>query len=81
MRCRGRGSHRSYSRIRNSTIVIPAKAGIHVDVAAAFAVIDVSRDDKPPSKAFVRKRPSYFLLSARQKKVAKEKRLFKVKSH
>ncbi|ALN57701.1 hypothetical protein GLE_2352 [Lysobacter enzymogenes] len=41
----------------------------------------MSRDDKPPSRAFVRKRPSYFLLSARQKKVAKEKRLFKVKSH
>ncbi|ALN57303.1 hypothetical protein GLE_5011 [Lysobacter enzymogenes] len=41
----------------------------------------MSYDDKPPSKAFVRKRPSYFLLSARQKKVAKEKRLFKVTSH
>ncbi|ALN60592.1 hypothetical protein GLE_5251 [Lysobacter enzymogenes] len=41
----------------------------------------MSRDDKPPSTAFVRKRPSYFLLSARQKKVAKEKRLFKVTSH
>ncbi|ALN60134.1 hypothetical protein GLE_4793 [Lysobacter enzymogenes] len=81
MRCRGRGSRRSYSRIRNPSPVIPAKAGTHVDVAAAFAVTDVSRDDKPPSKAFVRKRPSYFLLSARQKKVAKEKRLFKVTSH
>ncbi|WP_205757412.1 hypothetical protein, partial [Lysobacter enzymogenes] len=51
------------------------------EVAATFAVADVSCDDKRPSKAFVRKRPSYFLLSARQKKVAKEKRLFKVTSH
>ncbi|ALN60708.1 hypothetical protein GLE_5367 [Lysobacter enzymogenes] len=76
MHCRGRGSRRSYSRIRTLTTVIPAKAGTHFDFAAASAVIDVSRDDKPPSKAFVRKRPSYFLLSARQKKVAKEKRLF-----
>ncbi|ALN60295.1 hypothetical protein GLE_4954 [Lysobacter enzymogenes] len=76
MRCRGRGSRRSYSRIRNPTSVIPAKAGTHFDFAAALTVTEVSRDDKPPSRAFARKRSSYFLLSARQKKVAKEKRLF-----
>ncbi|QWP74786.1 hypothetical protein J5226_14045 [Lysobacter sp. K5869] len=62
---------------RSSHSVIPAKAGIHFDVASPSSPQErATTSEDQTLRAFVRKRPSYFLLSARQKKVTKEKRWF-----
>ncbi|QWP77613.1 hypothetical protein J5226_04170 [Lysobacter sp. K5869] len=73
----GRVSATATCEKRSSHSVIPAKAGTHFDVASAFSSQEraTTREDQT-LRAFVRKRPSYFLLSARQKKVTKEKRWF-----
>ncbi|SDZ24047.1 hypothetical protein SAMN04487939_1261, partial [Lysobacter sp. yr284] len=71
---------RRLRKLRRSCVVaVAARAAPTVGYATPLP--SLTSDGKRQSRAFVRKRPSYFLLAARQKKVTKEKRFSKITSH